>query len=61
MTEKSILSMTIKGESAVTASTFMEMMREVHLPSWHRDHFLKCKGASAEAVISMKRTLVFYT
>lgn len=40
MTEKSILSMTIKGESAVTASTFMEKAGEVHLPSWHRDHFL---------------------
>jgi hypothetical protein len=39
MTEKSILRVTIKGESAVTESTFMGIAREVHLPSWHRDHF----------------------
>jgi hypothetical protein len=39
MTEKSILCVTIKGESAVTESTFMEIAREVHLSSWHRDHF----------------------
>lgn len=37
--------------------------REVHLPSWHRDHFLrkKCKDAPAYAVIRMKRTQCFYT
>jgi hypothetical protein len=39
MTEKSILRVTIKGESAVTESTFMGIAREVHLSSWHRDHF----------------------
>jgi hypothetical protein len=39
LTEKSILFITIKGESTVTESTFMVRAREVHLPSWHRDHF----------------------
>ncbi len=38
MTEKSILPWTIKGESAVTVSTFMERVYEVHLQSRHRDH-----------------------
>ncbi len=38
MMEKSTLSKTIKGESAVTESTFMGMIGEVHLLSWHRDH-----------------------
>jgi hypothetical protein len=46
----------------VTESTFMEGIGEVHLLSWHRDHFkLKCKGAPAYAVITMKRTQCFYT
>jgi hypothetical protein len=46
----------------VTESTFMEKIGEVHLLSWHRDHFKKkCKGAPAYAVITMKRTHVFHT
>src|SRR5437762_4626359 len=40
----------------------MEIAGEVHLPSWHWDHFtnLKCKNAPAYAVIRMKRTHWLY-
>ena len=42
----------------MTESTFMEIAGEVHLLSWHWDHFTnsKCKDAPAYAVIRMKRT-----
>jgi len=43
---------------------FHQKINEVHLLSWHRDHFklfLKCKDVPVnDAVIKMKRTLDFY-